>query len=152
MSQGAEGDFFRVPQTLLGRNLGILSRLRNLKPIEPKLRRLFEQGKREHLMTGRSATMTPFQPLARSTLAEPRQSPMPLLKHGPSSSIITRYELSFAYKESSLIISAGWPMKWVRYHQVGGPHLPRRDPGGFRREDLRESARILREWVMNAHA
>jgi hypothetical protein len=141
-----------MPETLLQRNLGILSRLRNLKPIEPKLRRLFEQGKREHLTTGRSATMTPFVPLARSTLEQPRQSPMPLLKHGPSSSIITRYELAFSYKESSLIISAGWPMKWVRYHQVGGPHLPRRDPGGFRAEDKRESMRILREWVVNGRA
>lgn len=138
-----------MAETLLQRNQGILARLKNLKPIEPKLRILFAEGKREHLLSGRSAILTPFTPLARSTLAQPRQSSMPLLKHGPSSSIVTRYELSFAYKESSLIISAGWPMRWVKYHQVGGPHLPKRDPGGFRREDLRESMYILREWVMN---
>jgi hypothetical protein len=122
--------------------------MRDLKPLEKKLRTLFLEGKREHLLTGRSATNTPFAPLARSTLAEPRQSPIPFLKHGPSSSIITKYEIEITYTSQSVVIQAGWPMTWVKYHVTGGPRLPRRNPGGFRQQDKAEAMRLVKQWVM----
>src|SRR5262245_24234376 len=134
-----------MAETLLGRNQGILARINNLSPLEPKLKELFERGKRAQLSQGRTATGTPFAPLARSTLERgPRQSPLPFLKHGMSSSLIIRYQVTVQFAAASLTVSAGWPMKWVRYHVAGGRRLPRRDPTGFRKQDVDDAMKMFR--------
>jgi hypothetical protein len=137
-----------MAQTLLQRNTGILQRMKNLAPLAPKLESLFTAGKREQLKDGRDSRGNSFMPLARSTMEQPRQSSTPFLKHGDSSTILTRYEVSVRFHTGEVTVSAGWPMTWIHYHVVGGPHLPRRDPTGFRDEDKKRALAMVRDYVM----
>jgi hypothetical protein len=134
--------------TIVGHTTGTLARLENLTPLEPELERIFRRGKREQILTGRSSTGRPFAPLARSTLERgPRQSTLPFLARGQSSSLLTRYQVDVTFASASVTVSAGWPMRWVKYHVTGGPKLPRRDPTGFRQEDIDTAKRVFREYV-----
>lgn len=135
------------PRTLLERNQGILDRLANLQAIEPRLRRIFVEGKREHLLQGLDAQGLRFRPLAASTLARREGQGPPLAPRFASSEIVAAYAVNFAYPGHTVIVSAGWPMEWVRYHVTGGARLPRRNPGGFRRQDVQESTRVIREYL-----
>ncbi len=137
-----------MAQTILQRNLAIAARMKDLSPLALKLEALFEQGKREQLKDGRDAKGNSFMPLARSTLEQPRQSSTPFLKHGDASSILTRYEVTVRFVTGQATVTAGWPMTWVHYHVAGGPHLPRRDPGGFREADKAKALAMVRDYVM----
>jgi hypothetical protein len=137
-----------MAQTLLQRNRQILERMRNLAPLAPKLESLFIAGKREQLHEGRDARGQAFIGLAPSTMKQDRQSSTPFLKHGDASSILTRYEVDVKFSTGQLIVSGRWPMDWVHWHVAGGPHLPRRDPGGFREEDKRKALALVRDYVM----
>jgi hypothetical protein len=134
---------------ILDRNRAILDRIGDLRPIGEKIRSIFVAGKREQLLSARDHEGTPFLTLAKSTLARPRQSPLPFLCHGASSSLIVNYQVDVSFAAAAVTVQAGWPMDWVRYHITGTRKMPRRDPSGFRDEDKRQAIAVLREWVIN---
>lgn len=136
-------------RTLLERNQGILSRIRNLKVLEPKLRDIFIRGKREHLLQGMSAEGLRFAPLKPSTLRQRRGGGPPLSPQFGSSEIIVAYRVDITFAENSVTVTGGWPMDWVHYHVTGTSHMARRDPGGFREQDKREALRVTREYIFN---
>jgi hypothetical protein len=138
-----------MPETLLQRNQAILHRMETLRPVEDRIRQVFLDGKREQIRTSRDTAGSRFQPLARSTLEQPRQDPRPFLKHGEASSILTQYFVRVETDFRRIVVTAGWPMEWPRYHIAGGRRLPRRDIGGFREQDTREAMQIFREYVIN---
>jgi hypothetical protein len=136
-----------MPETLLQRNQGILDRIHSMQSIAPQVEQIFVDGKRRQLERGQDARGVGFTRLAPSTLKQPRQSSTPFLKSGMASSIIVKYTVKVTMEAARLIVTAGWPMDWVRYHVEGGKHLPRRDVGGFREQDRAEAMRRVREWI-----
>lgn len=48
-----------------------------------------------------------------------------------------------------LTITGSWPdFPEIEYHRVGGKHLPRRDPFGWREKDLAACRAMLRDYVI----
>lgn len=134
---------------LLDRNQLILRRLADLRPIEPRLRQIFVEGKRFHLLRGTDAAGRPFQAVKPETAKRRGGTGPPLAPRGASSRIVADYRVDFERVGNGLRVVAGWPMGWVQHHKTGGRRLPRRDPGGFRQIDMREAMRVLRRWVMH---
>lgn len=133
---------------LLEHNLEILRRMQDLRPIESKLRRIFVEGKRRQLERGVDARGVAFAPLKPSTREHRAGTGPPLAPQGPNSDIATKYAVTFERVANGLVLLAGWPMAWIKYHVKGGPKLPRRDPTGFRDEDKTAGIRLIRDWVM----
>jgi hypothetical protein len=138
--------------TLLDHNREILARMRDIRPIEPELRRIFVEGKRRQLERGVDAQGRQFTPLKPATREHRAGTGPPLAPQGVNSDIVTRYTVSFQQVADGLVVLAGWPMAWVKYHVSGTRTLPRRDPSGFRPEDQREAMRRLRDYVMRGRA
>jgi hypothetical protein len=138
--------------TLLEHNTEILRRMQDLRPIEPALKRIFEEGKRFQLLRGTDAQGRSFQPIKPATREERRGAGPPLAPQGPNADIVTRYAVRFENAAYTLVVIAGWPMEWVRYHIHGGPKLPRRDPSGFREQDKKEAMKVMQDWVMKGRA
>lgn len=119
-----------------------------MSPVEPRLKRIYTEGKKEHLLLGNDANGRPFTPLAKSTLANKKRfSGPPLVPRYSSSRVISQYTVAFKRLPGTLQVIAGWPMEWIRYHREGGKHLPRRDPGGFRDVDRKNAMDAIRDWV-----
>lgn len=107
------------------------------------------RGKRAHLSAGRDAQGRPFDPLDRDTLDGRRASSVPLVgRGGPSSRLLTRYEVRAIPRPGGLDVTAGWPsLDYVRFLRTGTRRMAKRDPGGFRPEDLAEVRRLYREYL-----
>jgi hypothetical protein len=132
------------------RNAEILERMQHLERLEPQLREVFTQGKREQLLAGTDASGHPFAPLAQSTLRQRQGSGPPLAPRGADSLIVTGYQITVAVASGQLTITAGWPfLSWVKYHRTGTRRMPRRDPGGFRPADVADAMRRLREYLFD---
>lgn len=139
---------------LLDRNREIQARAENLRPLESALRQVLTSGKEEQLLGGRAADGSHFAPISASTARRPRANPRPLVPHGSLSRVITGYRVDFeTYTgEPRLVLTAGWPgLEWVGYHRSGTRRMPRRDPGGFRAEDLDRCRQLLRRFVMGGN-
>lgn len=134
---------------LIDRNRVLLARINNLAPIEPKLRRIFVEGKRFHLLRGTDAEGKPFQPIKPSTAKRRGGTGPPLAPRGAASRIIADYRVVFETVATRIKVTAGWPMGWVQHHKTGGRRLPKRDPGGFRAIDVREALQTLKGWVFS---
>lgn len=135
--------------TILERNQGIANRIAKPQPIAEQIRQLFLHGKREQLLNGTDINGQPFVHLAASTLRYHEGSDTPLVPRGDASQIIARYEVTVEVEPARIRIHAGWPsLDWVKYHVLGGRHLPKRDPSGFRPEDKTAAMRIYRDWIM----
>ena len=134
--------------TLLERNTELLRRIDHLDPIASRIEDALRRGKREQLLAGVDSTGTPYAPLAAKTRANPRRGPGgPLVADGASSDLIVHYEVAVAIEPGRLVVSAGWPFAFVRYLKSGTRKMPRRDPGGFRAQDLATAMAILKEHV-----
>ena len=138
--------------TLLEHNTEILRRMQDLRPIQPELRRIFQEGKRFQLLRGQDAAGRAFQPIKPATRDDRQGAGPPLAPQGPNADIVTKYTITFDVLRNGLVMAAGWPMAWVKYHVTGGPKLPRRDPSGFREEDKRDAMIILNGWIMKGRA
>lgn len=135
---------------LLDRNRDLLRRAEDLRPLQAAVRQVLVAGKEEQLLAGREADGSRFAPLAASTARRPRANPSPLVPHGNLSRAIAGYRVDFeTYTgEPRVIVTAGWPgLDWIRHHRTGTRRMPRRDPGGFRAEDLARVRDILRRYV-----
>lgn len=133
---------------LLEHNQEILKRMRDLRPVEPQLRRIFVEGKKRQLERGVDARGVAFAPLARSTQEHRAGQGPPLAPQGPNSAIVTTYRVTFEQTVNGLTMVASWPLAWIKYHVAGGRRLPRRDPTGFRPEDKAEAMRVVQDYVM----
>lgn len=133
---------------LLDHNRDILRRMRDLRPVEPQLRRIFIEGKRRQLERGVDARGAAFAPLKPSTRERRAGAGPPLAPQGVNSEIVARYSVSFERAVNGLVLVAGWPMSWVKYHVTGTRYMPKRDPSGFRPEDQRDAMRVIRDHVM----
>lgn len=136
---------------LLERNQTLLRRIADVRPIEPRIRQIYLDGKRFHLLRGTDAQGRPFAPVKPATAKRRGGSGPPLAPRGSASRVIADYQVHLERLPNGFRVSSGWPMAWMRYHRTGGRNLPQRDPGGFREIDKREAMRVLREWVMNGH-
>ena len=134
---------------LLDRNQLILRRLADMRPVEPRLRQIFTEGKRFHLLRGTDAQGRPFQAVKPETAKRRGGTGPPLAPRGAASRIVADYRVSFERMPSALRVIAGWPMAWVQHHKTGGRRLPKRDPGGFREIDKRDAMNAIRRWVFN---
>ena len=123
--------------------------MQDLRPVEHRLRQVFVEGKRFQLTRGVDARGVAFAPLKPSTQQHRSGTGPPLAPQGVNSDIVTRYDVRIEQAVNGLVLLAGWPMAWVKYHREGGRNLPRRDPGGFREEDKRDAMKIIRDWVVN---
>ena len=126
----------------------ILARMQDLRPIQPELRRIFQEGKRFQLLRGQDAQGRSFKPIKPATREERRGQGPPLAPQGPNADIVTKYTITFDVLKNGLVMAAGWPMAWVKYHVTGGPKLPRRDPSGFRAQDQKEAMQVMSDYVM----
>lgn len=133
---------------LLEHNRDILRRMRDLRPVEPQLRRIFVEGKRDQLTRGVDAQGRAFEPIKPATREHRAGSGPPLAPQGVNSDIVTRYTVQLQQVANGLAVVAGWPMAWVKYHVSGGRRLPRRDPSGFRPQDKAEAMRRIRDYIM----
>lgn len=136
--------------TLLERNQGIARRIERPEPAATAIRELLERGKQAQLLAGRDAAGVPFAPLAPSTLRRREGAPTPLVPHGPSSRIVTGYVVTVRAEPGRLECSAQWPgLGWVKFHRSGTRRMPRRDPGGFRAEDVTLAMAKLKEHIFH---
>jgi hypothetical protein len=136
--------------SLLDRNKGILRRIEDPRPISEQIAGIFRAGKREQLRGGADATGIPFQPLKPSTLKRRKGAGPPLLPRGDASRISSGYTVDVETDRDGLTVKAGWPgLDWVRWHRTGTRTLPRRDPGGFRAEDIKRALRAFKDWIMS---
>ena len=138
--------------TLLEHNTEILARMQDLRPIEPRLKQIFESGKREQLERGVDVRGRKFATLKPATREHREGTGPPLAPQGDLADIITKYKVRFEDAAGKLVVIAGWPMEWVKYHIEGKPPLPRRDPSGFREEDKRVAMLIMQGWIMKGRA
>ena len=135
--------------SLLDRNEEILRRAQRLEPIGEQIRETLERGKSEQLLAGRDATGDPFAPLAPSTLKRRVGTGPPLAPRGAASAIVVGYVVTIATDDGRLTAAASWPgLDWVRYHRTGTRRMPKRDPSGFRAEDLARCMEILKGYVL----
>ncbi len=134
---------------LLDRNRALLARIESPRGPAAEIEALFRRGKAEQLLAGREADGSPFAPLAPSTLRHHEGSTTPLVPHGPASRVISGYRVDVVPEPGRLRVEASWPgISWIRFHQTGTRHMPRRDPGGFRPEDVAAALRLFRDWLM----
>lgn len=135
--------------TILERNRAILARIERPEGPADRIEALFRRGKEEQLLAGREADGSPFAPLAPSTLKHREGPATPLVPHGPASRVIAGYRVDAVAEAGRLRVEASWPgIPWIRYHRSGTRHMPRRDPGGFRAEDVAAALRLFRDWIM----
>lgn len=134
---------------ILDRNRALLARIEDPDGPGPRIEALFRRGKEEQLLAGREADGSPFAPLAPSTLEHHSGSTTPLVPHGSASRVISGYRVDVVPEPGRLRVEASWPgLDWIKYHRSGTRHMPRRDPGGFRPEDVAAALRLFREWIM----
>ncbi|WP_165071821.1 hypothetical protein [Paludisphaera rhizosphaerae] len=132
---------------LLRKYQGIQDRLDDLSPLEPRLRQIYTDGKREQLLQGKDAQGGDFVPVKPSTVKTRGGAGPPLAPHGEASWIVSGYRVWFERIPATLRIIAGWSLDWVKYHEAGTRHMPKRDPGGFREQDRRAAFDALRKWI-----
>lgn len=132
---------------LLRKYRGIQERLDDLSPLEPRLREIYTDGKREQLLQGRGTQGDDFAPVKASTIKTRGGSGPPLAPHGEASRIVSGFQVLFERVPATLRIVAGWSLDWVKYHKTGTRHMPKRDPGGFREQDRRAAFDALRKWI-----
>jgi hypothetical protein len=137
--------------------MGILENLRALQarmasPAAPgeAVKAVLVAGKREHLLAGVDAQGRPFDGLRRSTLRRGRSDPRPLLPKGADSNLITRYRVEVEPSPDGCWLAASWPgLDHVRYLRTGTRRMARRDPTGFRAEDVAKAREIFRRWIVD---
>jgi hypothetical protein len=134
--------------TLLERNQSILRRIDHLEPIADRVVEVLRAGKRQQLLSGLDAQGLPFAPLARSTLANPRRAAGgPLVPGEQAADLVVHYEVTVTVRSAELVAAAGWPFGFVRWLRTGTRKMPRRDPGGFRSEDMAKAMALLKEHI-----
>lgn len=108
-----------------------------------------KRGKRDQLRSGRDAAGRSFAAIAPATRGKGRRvSDVPLYGlRGEASPLLTAYEADVRPKPGGLDVTAGWPsIPHVRFLRDGTRRMPRRDPGGFREQDLQTIRERLRRW------
>ncbi|OJW10317.1 MAG: hypothetical protein BGO49_07150 [Planctomycetales bacterium 71-10] len=131
---------------LLERNREILARMRDLRPVESKLRAIFEAGKRDQLQRGVDAQGKAFAPLRPGTLKGRGLGP-PLAP--PGSRIVSGYRVRIEFPRAGVRIVGEWPgVPFVKYHASGTRKMVARNPGGFRGEDVGAGVKVVRDYVM----
>jgi hypothetical protein len=127
----------------------VADRVRDLGPLREPIRQVLINGKREQLLRGVDRDLRPFVPLAASTLAHRRGGGPPLAPLGGSAPIVLDYQVTIDTQPGRLEISATWP-GWtiIKYHRTGTRRMPRRDPTGFRNEDLERVRQLLKDFLL----
>lgn len=133
--------------TLLEKYRDVLRRAEDVHPLEPRVRQIITEGKRDQLQRGVDVQGKPFVGVAPSTRKTRGGIGPPLAPRGAQSRIVREFTVRFERAREGLVVVMGWPMEWVKYHVTGTRHMPRRDPTGVRERDRRAILRALSEWV-----
>lgn len=134
----------------IGRRLSELARrVDDLTPLVAPVRQILIDGNRERSLAGTDAQGRPFAPLAPSTLRSRTGTGPPLAPHRAQSRVVTGYHVDVRTDRGTLTFAASWPdQPWMEYHHTGTPRMPKRDPYGFREQDLERVRALLREHIM----
>jgi hypothetical protein len=135
----------------------IARRCGDLSPLREPVRRILIEGNKVRALAGVDAQGRPFAPLAASTLRGSRihggpvlrrQGP-PLAPHYAGSREVTGYTLDIQAGVGRLSFAASWPgQPWMIYHHTGTPRMPRRDPYGFRQQDLDLIRPMMSQYIL----
>lgn len=127
----------------------IARRCGDLSPLKEPVRQVLWEGNKQRALAGTDAQGTPFAPVAASTRKTRGGDGAPLAPHGASSRVVTDYTVNVQAGPGRLTFTGSWPScPWMEYHHTGTKRMPRRDPYGFRAQDLDRVRQMLREHVM----
>jgi hypothetical protein len=135
----------------------IARRCGDLSPLQEPVRRILIEGNKVRALAGVNAQGVPFAPLAASTLRGSRihggpvlrrQGP-PLAPHYAGSRVVTGYVVNVIAGPGKLSFAASWPSApWMIYHHTGTRYMPRRDPYGFRKQDLDAIRPLMNQYIL----
>lgn len=127
----------------------LAKRCGDLTPIQNDVRQILVNGNRERALAGTNAQGVPFASLAPSTLKHRRGKGPPQAPRGAGSQIVTGYVVQVTAGPGELRIIASWPdLPWIPYHVDGTPHMPARNPMGYRQQDLEKIRALMNGYVM----
>lgn len=127
----------------------IARRCGDLSPLRDPIRRILVEGNRSRALAGVDAQGQPFAPLAPSTLRRRKGGGPPLAPLYSASRVVSQYVVDVQAGPGRLSFTGAWPrQRWMEYHHTGTRRMPRRDPYGFRRQDLDAIRPMLNDYVL----
>jgi hypothetical protein len=127
----------------------IARRCGDLSPLREPVRRILIEGNRARALAGVDAQGRRFAPLAASTLSRRRGTGPPLAPRYAASRVVTAYVVNVIAGPGKLSFTGAWPsVHFMEYHHTGTRYMPRRDPYGFRQQDIDRIRPMLGDYIL----
>lgn len=124
-------------------------RVADLTPLIEPVRTILIDGNRERSLAGTDVNGVPFAPVKPSTMLRRGGDGPPLAPRRAGSREVTGYVVEIRTGGGSLTFTGSWPdQPWMEYHHTGTPRMPKRDPYGFREQDLERVRALLRAHIV----
>lgn len=120
----------------------------DLTPLREPVRKVLWEANKARALAGVDADGNRYKALAASTIERRQGNGPPLAPRGPQSRIVTGFVVSVSAGPGRLTFTGSWPeLDWIEYHVNGTKRMPRRNPLGFRLDELEGIRRMLAEHI-----